>query len=149
MVKLELIQFNLESRSWTAFICSRGRQWKKKTFHIKNGTNWSHRPLTTLILEALLIHSTTTHPSTFSNTYAPVFTHSSVQLLVYGALASLCQICDKRWSIVSFASTYALHADLEALKACAARCLPLIWINHRWPYAATEEWAKPWLAEPC
>lgn len=23
--------------------------------------------------------------------------------------------------------------------------LSLIWINHRWPYAATEEWAKPWL----
>lgn len=26
--------------------------------------------------------------------------------------------------------------------------LPLIWINHRWPYASTEEWASPWLGVP-
>lgn len=26
--------------------------------------------------------------------------------------------------------------------------LPLIWINQRWPYAATEEWVKPWLGVP-
>ena len=45
------------------------------------------------------------------------------------------------------------HSSSYALLSLNSRArndvmLPIIWINHRWPYAATEEWARPWSGVP-
>lgn len=96
-------------------------------------------------------------------------THSSVQLPSWGRWstnmkrAGFCQISDEFCSVYcSFLSPLCCchprivnwyHSSsyaLLSLSSCARDdvMLPLVWINRRWPYADTEEWARPWLGVP-
>lgn len=119
-------------------------------------------------MEDLLI-SKHPHISGCSQTPVQLSTHSSVQLPSWGRWstnmkrAGFCQISDEFCSVYcSFLSPlccchprivnwyHSSSYTLLCLSSCARDdvMLPLVWINRRWPYADTEEWARPWLGVP-